>query len=105
MADKLRAFGMEVHTGVGKTGVVGVLRNGSGSRAVGLRADMDALLLAGGSMAGLQYVNANMGYDLQRDFTPVSLIVTTPWAFVINPALPVKRCRSSLLMQKRAPAS
>ena len=43
VADKLRGFGMEVHTGIGKTGVVGVLRNGSGRRAVGLRADMDAL--------------------------------------------------------------
>ena len=43
VADKLRGFGMEVHTGIGKTGVVGVLRNGSSTRAVGLRADMDAL--------------------------------------------------------------
>jgi hippurate hydrolase len=32
-----------VHRGVGGTGVVGVLRNGSGNRAIGLRADMDAL--------------------------------------------------------------
>ena len=43
VAEKLRAFGMEVHTGIGKTGVVGVLRNGNSTRAVGLRADMDAL--------------------------------------------------------------
>ena len=43
VADKLRGFGMEVHTGIGKTGVVGVLRNGNSTRAVGLRADMDAL--------------------------------------------------------------
>ena len=37
------SFGIEVHRGVGKTGVVGVLRNGSATRSVGLRADMDAL--------------------------------------------------------------
>jgi hippurate hydrolase len=43
VADRLRAFGCEVHTGIGKTGVVGVLRVGSGKGAVGLRADMDAL--------------------------------------------------------------
>jgi amidohydrolase len=43
VADRLRAFGCEVHTGIGKTGVVGVLRAGSGKAAVGLRADMDAL--------------------------------------------------------------
>nr|BFD40126.1 M20 aminoacylase family protein [Pseudomonas sp. FFPRI_1] len=39
----LEEWGYEVHTGVGRTGVVGVLRNGSGSRTLGLRADMDAL--------------------------------------------------------------
>jgi len=41
-ADWLRAAGYEVATGVGKTGVVGLLRNGEGP-AVMLRADMDAL--------------------------------------------------------------
>ena len=43
VADKLEAWGIEVHRGVGGTGVVGVLRSGNGARAVGLRADMDAL--------------------------------------------------------------
>jgi len=42
-AQKLEERGIEVHRGVGKTGVVGVLRNGNGQDAVGLRADMDAL--------------------------------------------------------------
>lgn len=39
----LQEWGYEVHTGVGRTGVVGVLRNGTGTRTLGLRADMDAL--------------------------------------------------------------
>jgi amidohydrolase len=43
VARKLEEWGIEVHRGVGKTGVVGVLRNGNGQDAVGLRADMDAL--------------------------------------------------------------
>jgi hippurate hydrolase len=43
IAEQLRALGMEVHEGIGKTGVVGVLRHGTSNRAVGLRADMDAL--------------------------------------------------------------
>ena len=43
VASQLQSFGIEVHRGVGKTGVVGVLRNGSSPRSVGLRADMDAL--------------------------------------------------------------
>ncbi|WP_029008064.1 M20 aminoacylase family protein [Azospirillum halopraeferens] len=42
VAEKLASFGLEVHRGLGGTGVVGVLRNGDGP-AVALRADMDAL--------------------------------------------------------------
>jgi amidohydrolase len=43
VAEKLESFGVEVHRGIGRTGVVGVIRNGKSSRSVGLRADMDAL--------------------------------------------------------------
>jgi len=43
VATKLSEFGIEVHRGIGKTGVVGVLRAGSSKRTVGLRADMDCL--------------------------------------------------------------
>jgi hippurate hydrolase len=43
VAAQLASFGIEVHRGVGRTGVVGVLRAGSSARSVGLRADMDAL--------------------------------------------------------------
>ena len=43
VAAKLGEFGIEVHRGVGKTGLVGVLRVGNSHRSIGLRADMDAL--------------------------------------------------------------
>ena len=43
VARKLEEWGIEVHRGVGGTGVVGVLRSGNGEQAIGLRADMDAL--------------------------------------------------------------
>ena len=43
VAAKLREFGLTVHTGIGGTGVVGVLQNGNEKAAIGLRADMDAL--------------------------------------------------------------
>jgi amidohydrolase len=43
VAQKLEEWGIEVHRGVGGTGVVGVLRSGNGQATVGLRADMDAL--------------------------------------------------------------
>ena len=43
VAGHLRDYGLEVHTGIGVTGVVGTLRAGTGSGSVGLRADLDAL--------------------------------------------------------------
>jgi len=43
VAEKLSSWGIEVHRGLGKTGVVGTLRIGNNPRSVGLRADMDAL--------------------------------------------------------------
>lgn len=44
IAAELRSYGIdEVYEGLGQTGVVGVLRNGTGTGAIGLRADIDAL--------------------------------------------------------------
>jgi hippurate hydrolase len=43
VAELLAGWGYEVHTGVGGHGVVGVLKRGSGTRSLGIRADMDAL--------------------------------------------------------------
>ena len=44
IAKKLESFGIEIHRGMGKTGVVGVIRGtGDSDRAIGLRADIDAL--------------------------------------------------------------
>ncbi|CAH0273762.1 putative hydrolase YxeP [Erwinia aphidicola] len=46
VAEFLARLGLEVYQGIGKTGVVGVLKRGTSPRAVGLRADMDALPMA-----------------------------------------------------------
>mgnify|MGYP000036946347 CR=1 FL=1 len=43
IAAKLTEWGIPVHRGLGKTGVVGIVKGGSSPRAIGLRADMDAL--------------------------------------------------------------
>jgi len=62
VAEKLRAFGCdEVVEGVGKTGVVGIIKGSSDSsgRAVGLRADMDALPIE--EMTGLPYASKTPG--------------------------------------------
>jgi len=43
IARTLEGWGIPVHRGLGKTGVVGIVKNGTSARAVGLRADIDAL--------------------------------------------------------------
>jgi amidohydrolase len=68
-ADRLRAAGYEVTTGVGKTGVVGLLRNGDGP-AVMLRADMDALPIQ--EATGLPYASKVTATDRQGRTVPVS---------------------------------
>jgi amidohydrolase len=45
IAEKLRSFGLEVHEGLGKTGVVARLTSGDGGHSIALRADMDALFI------------------------------------------------------------
>ena len=45
VAEKLKDFGLEVETGIAGTGVVGTLKKGTGNRSIGLRADLDALLI------------------------------------------------------------
>jgi hippurate hydrolase len=59
VATKLTELGIEVHRGVGKTGVVGVLKVGDGTRKIGLRADMDALPIA--EETNLGYSSRNAG--------------------------------------------
>jgi amidohydrolase len=43
ITEQLRALGLEVHEGIGGTGIVAVLKYGTSTRSIGLRADMDAL--------------------------------------------------------------
>ena len=45
VAELLESWGIEMHRGIGKTGVVGVLKKGDADRSIGLRADMDALMI------------------------------------------------------------
>jgi amidohydrolase len=68
-ADRLRAAGYEVTTDVGKTGVVGLLRNGDGPTVM-LRADMDALPVE--EATGLPYASRATATDREGRTVPVS---------------------------------
>src|SRR3981081_3658349 len=67
-ADHLRASGFEVTTEVGKTGVVGILRNGDGPTVM-LRADMDALPVR--EETGLPYASTQTATDATGKQVPV----------------------------------
>jgi amidohydrolase len=68
-ADQLRAAGYEVSTSVGKTGVIGLLRNGEGPTVM-LRADMDALPVE--EATGLPYASKKTATDREGKTVPVS---------------------------------
>ena len=59
VAERLAAWGYEVHRGLGGTGVVGRLRHGDGAKCIGLRADMDALPIV--EATGLAYASRHHG--------------------------------------------
>ncbi|MBS0365462.1 MAG: amidohydrolase [Proteobacteria bacterium] len=68
-ATRLRTSGCEVTTGIGKTGVVGLLRNGEGPTVM-LRADMDALPIREDS--GVDYASVATATDAAGRTTPVA---------------------------------
>jgi tripartite-type tricarboxylate transporter receptor subunit TctC len=61
------------------------------------------VLLAGGSMAGAKFVNAAITYDLMRDFTPISLIETAPFALVVSPSLPARSLGEFIALARSRP--
>jgi len=59
VADYLSQWGYDVKTGVGGSGVVGTLKRGNSGKAIGIRADMDALPII--EATGLDYASSNSG--------------------------------------------
>jgi len=59
ISEKLKSFGLEVHQGLAKTGVVASLSCGNSSRKIALRADMDALFIQ--EKNDLSYQSQNTG--------------------------------------------
>src|SRR5262245_404924 len=58
------------------------------------------LLLAGGSMAGARYVNLQATYDVLRDFTPLSLVETSPFAMVVYSGVPAKNLKEYIALAR-----
>ncbi|MEU1174756.1 amidohydrolase [Streptomyces microflavus] len=69
VADRLTELGLEVHTGIGGTGVAAVLRNGGGP-VIAVRADMDALPVR--EQTGLPYASTATGTGADGEQVPVA---------------------------------
>ena len=74
VAEQLRVWGVEVHAGVGKTGVVGVVQGAGPGGSVGLRADMDALPMEEASAAPHRSRRAGAHHGCGHDGHTVMLL-------------------------------
>ena len=68
-------------------------------------ADGYTWLLAGGSMAGARLINANVTYDVLRDFSPVTLIETSPFFMVVHPTVPAKNLKEYIALARARPGN
>jgi tripartite-type tricarboxylate transporter receptor subunit TctC len=60
-------------------------------------------LLAGRSMAGARYVNSAVTYDVLRDFTPVSLLETSPFVMLVHPSVPARNVKEFVTLARSHP--
>ena len=56
-----------------------------------------------GSLAMTPYMEKNLGYDVNRDFAPVSLLAKVPNIFVVHESVPAKNLRDFVALAKREP--
>ncbi len=79
VADRLESFGVEVFTGYATTGVVGKLTCGRGNRAIGLRADMDALPMQEKNEFGHKSVTDGVFHGCGHDGHTVMLLAAAEY--------------------------
>ena len=86
VAEKLRAWGIETHTGIGGTGVVGVIQGNQGAGGcLGLRADMDALPMQEDTGADYQSATPGVFHGCGHD-GHTTVMLGTAYALSRNPA-------------------
>ena len=63
------------------------------------------LLLSGAAFWRSQLLQSNMPYDVERDFTPVSIIDRSPHLVVVHPALPINSIQELIVYAKAKPGA
>ena len=85
VAALLTEWGIEVHRGIAGTGVVGVLKSGTGTRTIGLRADMDALPLQEANQFEHRSTNDGRMHACGHD-GHTTMLLAAAWHLVQRPA-------------------
>ena len=105
-----RAFAFELSQQLGQQFVVDN-RTGAGGSVGGeavARANRDGhtlLLAANGTIAVAPHLIRNLTYDAQRDLAPISNVVTSPLALVVNPSVPAKSVKELIALAQAKPGS
>lgn len=103
-----RSFAAEMEKGLGQSIVIENKGGGGGSVAMAdvAHAEPDGYtLIIGhvGSLAMTPYIEKNLGYDVNRDFTAVSLFAKVPNIFVVHQSVPAKNLREFVALAKQEP--
>jgi len=103
-----RSVAAEMEKGLGQSIVIENKGGGGGSLAMSevARADPDGYtLIIGhvGSLAMTPFMTPNLGYDVNRDFAPVSLLAKVPNIFVVHESVPAKDLREFVALAKSKP--
>jgi tripartite-type tricarboxylate transporter receptor subunit TctC len=84
-----------------RTGAGGTLGAELGARAA---PDGYTIVMGGtGTLAISPSLSRKLGYDVARDFAPITLLATTPYVLVVPPSLPVKSLKELIAMAKAQP--
>ena len=103
-----RSFAAEMEKGLGQPFVIENKGGGGGNVAMAdvAHAEPDGYtLIIGhvGSLAMTPYIEKNLGYDVNRDFTAVSLLAKVPNIFVVHESVPAKNLREFVALAKQEP--
>jgi tripartite-type tricarboxylate transporter receptor subunit TctC len=103
-----RSVALEMEKGLGQPIVIENKGGGGGNLAMHevARADPDGYtLIIGhvGSFAMTPFMTPNLGYDVNKDFAPVSLLAKVPNIFVVHESVPAKDAREFVALVKKEP--
>jgi tripartite-type tricarboxylate transporter receptor subunit TctC len=103
-----RSVAVEMEKGLGQPLVIENKGGGGGNVAMNEVAHADAdgyTLIIGhvGSLAMTPFIEKDLGYDVMRDFAPVSLLAKVPNIFVVHASVPAKDLREFVALAKKEP--